>query len=157
DLDWSVGLRNIRRDEHYLLFVVKRVDAKRPLIHVMQVLYHVIDPPIPVPTSRGLSDEQRVGRFPHHPFDGSDVVLVLGVNKVLVKTLDLRCLFRLAGLVLLPLAKREYQIQVRTVWQVSHVGHSVRTVATQGAELVLRLMWANDHNVWPNVKLVSLP
>src|SRR5215470_15332936 len=35
DLNWSVGLRNIRRDEHYLLFVVKRVDAKRLLIHVM--------------------------------------------------------------------------------------------------------------------------
>src|SRR5262249_4448793 len=37
------------------------------------------------------------------------------------------------------------------------VGQSHRSDATKGAELVLSLMWTNDHNVWPNVKLDSLP
>src|ERR1700745_933457 len=52
-----------------------------------------------------------------------------------------------ALLFLVPLAKGKYQVKISPVWQVGHVGHSVRPVVTQRLEFALKLVRADDHDV----------
>ena len=60
-------------------------------------------------------------------------------------------------LFLVPLAKRKYQVKISPVWQVGHVGHSVRAVVTQREKFALKLVRADDHDVRANVELVASP
>src|SRR5215468_4881925 len=61
----------------------------------------------------------------------------------------------LLRLLFAPLPKGQYKIQILTVRKMSDIGHAVRAVVADLLQSFLVLMWAYDHDVRPDVKVLT--
>ena len=64
DVNRRIGLSYVPSDEYNFLLVIIGIDAKWRLVHVVEMLDHVVDPPIALPSHRRLCHEESVGGIP---------------------------------------------------------------------------------------------
>lgn len=88
DADRRIGLSYVPSDKYDFLFVIIGIDAKWCLIHVVEMLDHVVDAPIAVPSNRRLCHEESGGGIPHELLDSHEIMTILVVDQFFVDTLE---------------------------------------------------------------------